>query len=231
MAYFSDRPCEIDKATALAYLKEGSALEIGELADKVRRKLHSNRAYYAVNAAITYSNICEVLCPICSFSKREGQEGAYLLTPEEVFERAKKFSEMGAEEIHIIGGIYSKLPLSYYIDIIRAVKSADAKLNIVAFTASECAAMAKASGLPLGEVFERLKAAGVNVDQVARALEVRFVSTNWRGGGVDQPCLEASGMSEVMDGLLEELDQGCRIRLSEISLAELDSRLYLKQRR
>ncbi len=68
-------------------------------------------------------------------------------------------------------------------------------------------------------------------DPVARALEVRFVSTNWRGGGVDQPCLEASGMSEVMDGLLEELDQGCRSRLSEISLAELDSRLYLKQRR
>ena len=33
------------------------------------------------------------------------------------------------------------------------------------------------------------------------------------------------------DGLLEELDQGCRSRLSEISLAELDSRLYLKQRR
>ena len=49
--------------------------------------------------------------------------------------------------------------------------------------------------------------------------------------GVAQPCLEASGMSEVMDGLLEEVDQGCRSRLSEISLAELDSRLYLKQRR
>jgi len=73
--------------------------------------------------------------------------------------------------------------------------------------------------------------AALTLDQVARALEVRFVSTNWRGGGVDQPCLEASGMSEVMDGLLEELDQGCRSRLSEISLAELDSRLYLKQRR
>mgnify|MGYP002568431956 CR=1 FL=1 len=73
--------------------------------------------------------------------------------------------------------------------------------------------------------------AALTLDQVARALEVRFVSTNWRGGGVDQPCLEASGMSEVMDGLLEELDEGCRSRLSEISLAELDSRLYLKQRR
>ena len=48
--------------------------------------------------------------------------------------------------------------------------------------------------------------AALTLDQVARALEVRFVSTNWRGGGVDQPCLEASGMLEVMDGLLEELD-------------------------
>ena len=73
--------------------------------------------------------------------------------------------------------------------------------------------------------------AALTLDQVARAQEVRFVSTNWRGVGVDQPCLEASGMAEVMDGLLEELDQGCRSRLSEISLAELDSRLYLKQRR
>ena len=45
--------------------------------------------------------------------------------------------------------------------------------------------------------------AALTLDQVARALEVRFVSTNWRGGGVDQPCLEASGMAEVMDGLLE----------------------------
>ena len=84
--------------------------------------------------------------------------------------------------------------------------------------------------------------AALTLDQVARALEVRFVSTNWRGGGVDQPCLEASGMAEVTDylqdlldcredSLLEELDEGCRSRLSEISLAELDSRLYLKQRR
>lgn len=65
--------------------------------------------------------------------------------------------------------------------------------------------------------------AALTLDQVARALEVRFVSTNWRGGGVDQPCLEASGMSEVMDGSAGGAGPGCRSRLSEISLAELDS--------
>lgn len=147
---------------ALGLLKNGSAIELGERADAVRRRLNSNRAYYAVNAAVTYSNICEVMCPICSFSRREGQEGAYLLTPGEVRERAKKFSEMGAEEIHIIGGIYSKLPFSYYIDIVKAAKDADERLNVVAFTASECVLMSRVSGRPLGEVYARLKEAGVS---------------------------------------------------------------------
>ena len=162
MAYFSDRPCEIDRKTALELLTKGSVIELGERADAIRRKLHSNRAYYAINAAITYSNICEVLCPICSFSRKEGQEGAYLLTPDEVNERAKAFAARGAEEIHIIGGMYSKLPFSYYIDIVKAVRSADKNFNIVAFTASECVLMSRISSLPLGEVYERLKAAGVN---------------------------------------------------------------------
>lgn len=65
--------------------------------------------------------------------------------------------------------------------------------------------------------------AALTLDQVARALEVRFVSTNWRGGGVDQPCLEASGMSEVMDGLLGGAGPGLPERLSEISLAVPDA--------
>lgn len=162
MAYFSDRPYEIDAKTALELLTKGSVIELGERADAIRRKLHANRAYYAINAAITYSNICEVLCPICSFSRKEGQNGAYLLTPEEVAERAKAFSERGAEEIHIIGGMYSKLPFSYYIDVVKAVRSADSKLNIVAFTVSECVLMSRISGKPLGEIYEQLKLAGVN---------------------------------------------------------------------
>ena len=161
MAYFSDRPCEIDAKTALELLNAPLA-ELGGRADALRRKLHSNRAYYTVNAAITYSNICETLCPICSFGKKEGADGAYLLTPDEVAERAAKFSQMGAEEIHIIGGMYSKLPLSYYLDVVKAVKGADKKLNVVAFTVSECVLMSRVSGKPLGEVYELLKSAGVD---------------------------------------------------------------------
>ena len=152
----------LDKSEALDLLKNASPLDLGERANALRRRIHGNKAYYAINAAISYSNICEALCPICSFSRKEGAEGAYLLKPEEIFERAKKFSAAGAEEIHIIGGMYSKLPLEYYLDVVRAVKAADSKLNLVAFTVSECVLMSRVSGKTLGEVIDLLMEAGVN---------------------------------------------------------------------
>ena len=152
----------IEAREALNLLEGASLIEAGARANAVRRKLHADTAHYAVNAAITYSNTCEALCPICSFARKEGQEGAYVLSFDDVYERAKKFSAAGADEIHIIGGIYSKLALDYYLGVVRAVKSADKNLNVVAFTVSECDLMARVSGKPLHEIYELLMGAGVN---------------------------------------------------------------------
>lgn len=150
----------VGREEALDLLKSANPIELGKRADALRRARHGAKAHYAVNAAITYSNICEALCPICSFSRKEGQEGAYLLSPEEVFARAVKFSQKGAEEIHIIGGMYSKLPFQYYVDVVKAVKRADENLNVVSFTVSECVLMSRVSGLPLESVIRILTDAG-----------------------------------------------------------------------
>ena len=147
---------------ALSLLKTADLATLGERANAARRKIHSDNAFYAVNAAITYSNICQACCPICSFFRREGEKGAYLLSPEDVFEQAKKYSQMGAEEIHTIGGIYRKLPLEYYLDVVRAVKRADKNLNVVSYTVSECALMSEVSGLPLRDVMQKLVEAGTD---------------------------------------------------------------------
>ncbi len=146
---------------ALALFADPSPIDMGEEAFRVRTALHAGRAHYAVNAAVTYSNTCEALCPICSFARREGDAEAYVLTPAQARQKAAAFSAMGAEEIHIIGGMYSKLPLSYYADFVKAVKEADSKLNIVAFTVSECVLMSRVSGRPLEEVLKILMDAGV----------------------------------------------------------------------
>ena len=67
----------------------------------------------------------------------------------------------------------------------------------------------------------------LTLDRVADALEVRFVEPAWHSGGTDLPCMVASGMADVMDGLLGELDDRCRAYLSTVTLAELDRRLKL----
>ena len=152
----------IERGEALELLEHGTIFDMGKRADSARRNLHGNIAYYSVNAAVTYSNICQTLCPICSFARREGSEGAYLLTPAQAHERAVKFAEKGAREIHIIGGMNPKLPLDYYLDFVRSVKSAGYGINIVAFTVSECVLMSRVSGKPLDEVLKMLMEAGVD---------------------------------------------------------------------
>ena len=54
------------------------------------------------------------------------------------------------------------------------------------------------------------KGAGeVSLAQVARALEVRFVSTSWHSGSQEVKCLVATGMAQVMDALFDDLDGRC----------------------
>ncbi len=146
---------------ALEILRGDDPLAAGKRADSLRRSLHKNRAYYAVNAAISYSNICDSMCPICSFARREGEQGAYLLRPEDIYAKVRNYAERGAEEIHIIGGVYSKLPLDYYLDVCKAVKAAG-DVNLVAFTVSECVLMSEVSGKRLEEVMNLLRESGVD---------------------------------------------------------------------
>lgn len=66
----------------------------------------------------------------------------------------------------------------------------------------------------------------VHLDQIADALDVHFVCTNWHSGrAADLDCLVASGMAELMDGVLSDLDQLCRKRLQEQTLADLSDKL------
>ena len=66
----------------------------------------------------------------------------------------------------------------------------------------------------------------VTLDTVAAALEIRFVETSWRSGDSDMPCLVASGMAGLMDGIFDDLNERCRARLAAISLADLDRKLF-----
>ncbi len=74
-------------------------------------------------------------------------------------------------------------------------------------------------------------AESVTLCDIAQAVHSVFVSTSWHSGDIDEPCLIASGMGPLMDEIYTELDDMCRKRLGEITIAEIENRLSGKGNR
>ncbi len=66
----------------------------------------------------------------------------------------------------------------------------------------------------------------VTLFSVAEAIGTKFVSSNWHSGSIDRPCVIASGMANVMDGIYSELNMLCYSKLKDITIADIDSRIF-----
>ena len=66
----------------------------------------------------------------------------------------------------------------------------------------------------------------VTLGQIGRAVEARFVTTSWHSGNADLKCLIASGMADIMDGLYQELAEMCKSRLDQITLRDIEHRVF-----
>jgi len=151
----------VSEDDALFMLTTNDILELGLIASYVKRRLHGDRVFYSVNMNLNYTNVCELRCPICAFSRSEGEDGAYVLDLDEIEHRARWAASMGVDEIHIVGGLNRSLKLDYFEEMLRRIKRTCPDALIVAFTAVEYDFFAKENGIPLDEVFSRLIAAGL----------------------------------------------------------------------
>ncbi len=134
---------------------------LGGLANYVREKKHGNAAYFNTNQHINYTNICNKLCKFCAFQRLPKQEGAYSMSPEQAASRIRDFLDQPITEVHMVAGIDPKLPYSYYLDLLRAVKQARPSIHIKAFTMVEIEEIQRQARKPLDEVFADLKVAGL----------------------------------------------------------------------
>lgn len=146
---------------ALALLECPDLLAVGELAALAKRRRHGDRVFYNVNRHINYTNLCVNRCAFCAFRRDEGAADGYTLSLDEIADRAAAAAAAGATEVHVVGGLHPRLPLTYYEDLLRAIRAAGPRLHIKAFTAVELDHFARLSGLALIEVIERLRAAGL----------------------------------------------------------------------
>ncbi|HVS10711.1 MAG TPA: aminofutalosine synthase MqnE [Planctomycetota bacterium] len=134
---------------------------VGALANHVRERLHGDLAYFNVNQHVNYTNLCNKLCRFCAFQRLPGQEGAYQMTPEEAAGKIREHLHEPVTEVHMVAGVWPKIPYSYYLELLRAVKAARPSIHVKAFTMVELDQIAKVAKKPLEEVLEELKEAGL----------------------------------------------------------------------
>lgn len=142
-------------------LTSNHLLEIGQMADMVRRRKNGNHVYFIVNTHLNYTNVCYLDCKLCAFGLKPDNPNSYTLSLAQIEEKMRGFAGKGFSELHIVGGVNPKLPFSYYEDMIRLAKKYCPEIHIQAFTAVEIDYIAKVAKIDVEEAIERLREAGL----------------------------------------------------------------------
>lgn len=151
----------LTEAECLALFESGDTALLSQIGTAARERRHGDRAYYTINRHINYSNICVLDCDFCAFGKRKRDEGAYELTIEQMVENARASIAMGAQEIHIVGGLHPTWKFEVYLEMLRSLRALSDKVTLKAFTAIEILHFAWLTKSTVEDVLVRLKDAGL----------------------------------------------------------------------
>ncbi len=162
---------------------------LGRAADAVSRRLHPEPyRTYNIDRNINYTNVCAAVCDFCAFYRKSSDEDAYVLPREELYKKIEETIALGGNQILLQGGNHPSLKLEWYEELLRDLRAKFPTVNLHAFSASEIWHFHKLNKLPLVEVLQRLKAAGMGslpgggaeilVDRVRHALTVNKVLTD-----------------------------------------------------
>ena len=131
------------------------------MAHRVRTRLHGRKTYFNINQHVNYTNICIYSCKFCAFAAKEGEERAYLMTPQIVEQKVREQLHRPVTEVHMVAGIHPTMGYDYYLDVVRAAKRARPDIHVKAFTMVEIEHMLNISGKSEAEVFADLRQAGL----------------------------------------------------------------------
>jgi len=153
----------LDLEDGLAILESDDLLTLGELADTARRlRGGTDEVYFVQNLYLNQTNVCRVKCKFCAFAATRKQEHAYTITSEElVADAVEQHGASGFTEIHMVNGENPHVGFDFYLDTIRALRTALPDVHLKCYTASEIHHMTTLSGLTHEEVLRELQAAGL----------------------------------------------------------------------
>src|SRR5215204_835842 len=138
-------------------------LALGWLANREREKRHGARTYFNYNLRLEPTNVCEASCMFCSFARLQpGMPEAYTMTLEQAWDKLRQRADQPLTEVHVVNGLNSHLPFSYYTDLLRGFKRIRPGIHLKCFTAVEIAFFSDLYGMSDEQVLRELIDAGLD---------------------------------------------------------------------
>jgi cyclic dehypoxanthinyl futalosine synthase len=211
---------------AVALLEGHDLAAIGRAADAVTRRLHPEPwRTYNIDRNINYTNICTAVCDFCAFYRGPKSPEGYVLDRDVLLKKIEETVALGGDQILMQGGLHPTLPLEWYEQLLRDIKSHFPQVNVHGFSPPEIYHFTKVSKRPLPEVLERLARAGLGslpggggeilVDRVRAAITRGKVMTDdwlevhrqWHRLGGKSTATMMYGHVETLAERIEHLDR------------------------
>ena len=207
----------LSRADAIQLLESNCLASIGKAANAVTAKLHPEPyRTYNIDRNINYTNICTAVCDFCAFYRGPKDPEGYVLDRNILLKKIEETVAIGGDQILLQGGMHPTLPLEWYEDLLRDIKSQYPEVNVHGFSPPELFHLTKVTKLPLLEILERLAAAGLGslpggggeilVDRVRKAMtRGKVMSDDWLDVNRKWHSLGGRSTATMMYGHIETL--------------------------
>ena len=207
----------LSRADAIQLLESNCLASIGKAANAVTARLHPEPyRTYNIDRNINYTNICTAVCDFCAFYRGPKDPEGYVLDRNILLKKIEETVAIGGDQILLQGGMHPRLPLEWYEELLRDIKSQYPEVNVHGFSPPELFHLTKVAKLPLLEILERLAAAGLGslpggggeilVDRVRKAMtRGKVMSDDWLDVNRKWHSLGGRSTATMMYGHIETL--------------------------
>ncbi|MFQ5843828.1 MAG: cyclic dehypoxanthinyl futalosine synthase [Planctomycetota bacterium] len=151
----------LSREEGVVLIERGDTHVLAGLAHRRRMQLHSERVVtYIIERNINYTNVCVYKCRFCAFYRRPGHPESYVLSHRQIGKKIEELLEHGGVQILLQGGHHPDLPLSWYEDLLRFIRSRY-PVHVHGFSAPEIEHIARLEGIGVEETIRRLREAGL----------------------------------------------------------------------
>jgi cyclic dehypoxanthinyl futalosine synthase len=152
----------LSEAQALELYQDASLHDLGQWALAVTQRMHpEDYRTYVIDRNINYTNVCTAKCTFCAFRRDHEDEDAYTLSFETIGEKIRELVSIGGTQILMQGGMNDRLPIEWYEDLLRYIKSNFPTVHIHAFSPPEFIEFERFFNMDVREIIRRFQSAGL----------------------------------------------------------------------